>query len=158
MRSHAGGLNGVAIEVGTERQVAPLVVEYVVLRRVEPIGTRHLCPLSAQYPPVTVLHLIAVCDGADGVLAALDDRRLQRPQLSVLRLHQQVLRTLGAVLTVVAECYVECLSPLGYVWYCELQFHCLPLLFSAKIQKNYELRMTNYKIFRNFASIFIKKV
>ena len=90
VRSMLSGQVGVGIEMGTERTVTPLVVEDVILRRIEPVGTRHLRPLAAQQPSVAVLHLVVVCDRTDRMLAALYDSGLQLPRHTVLGGHQLV--------------------------------------------------------------------
>ena len=126
-----GGEIGIAVQMGTEGHVAPLVVEDVVLGRVRPVGTRHLRPLLPQHRTLGVLHLIVIGDDADRVLAALQDSCLQRPPQAVLRSHQQVRRSQRTILTTAAEHHVHALAPLRSVLNGEFQFHSFFFVLSC---------------------------
>ena len=117
------GQIGISIEMGAQGHVAPLVVEHIVLGRVKPVNTRHLRPLAAQHPPVAIFHLISVRNRADGVLPTFYNSRFLRPVHTVLRLHQQIGRSDGSVLTVEVEHDMHRLAPLCAVLYCKSQFH-----------------------------------
>ena len=77
--------------------VAPLVGKHVVLRRVKVVDTRYHVPFSAQHLSLAIFHLVGIDDVRQRMLAAHQGRRLQRPQLTVLGMHQQVLTAHRAV-------------------------------------------------------------
>ena len=140
VEGHAAGLHllavgcmlrrqvGIGIEMGTQRQVAPLVAEHITLGGIEIIGARHLRPLPAQHPAVGILHLVVISDDIKPVVTALYGRRLQCPGLSVLRQHGLVGKALGAVVAAVSDDDVHRLAPLRSVVYGKSQFHLQPYL------------------------------
>ena len=113
----------IGIEMCTQGQVAPLVVERIVLRRVKPVSTRHLRPLTPQHASVAIFHLVSVRDRADGVLSTFYDSSFLSPVYTVLCLHQQVGRPDCTVLTIEVKHDVNRLAPLCAVLYCKSQFH-----------------------------------
>ena len=118
-----GGQIGIGVQVQGQRTVAPLVRKQIVLGGIEGIDTGHYVPLAAQHLAFSVSHLITIDDVRQGMVAAHQGCRLQRPQLAVLRLHQQVLPTHHAVLTMEVDIHMETLAPCGMVVYGEFQFH-----------------------------------
>ena len=59
------------------------------------------------------------------MVAAHQSGRFQRPQLTVVSLHEQVLVTNGAILTVVVDGDMQAFAPCGVVMYGKLQFHLI---------------------------------
>ena len=127
-----GGQVSITIEVGIQRLLTPLVGKDIALRSIEVVAPCHGRPLLPQHLPLAVLHLVVVCQLADGMLARGDDRRLHRPHQSVVGVHQQVSGALGTVGAAVAEHHMETLAPLRTVLYREFQFHRFRLFTSKE--------------------------
>ena len=108
-----------------QRTVAPLVREDVVLRGIERVDARHHVPFAAQHVAIAVLHLVGIADVRQGMMAAHQSGCFQRPQLTVVSLHQQVLVTNGAVLTVIVDGDMQAFAPCSVVMYGKLQFHLI---------------------------------
>ena len=134
-----------------QRTVAPLVREDIILRGIKTIDAGHHVPLLAEHLPVGILYLIAVLDMRQRMLTTHQRRCFERPQFTILRLHQQILVAHRTILTVEINADMQAFAPCCMVMYREFQFHCKPIV-SAKIQNNYELCIMNYKLFRNFAA------
>ena len=136
----------VAIEVTRQRTVAPLVWEKVILRGVEVIDARHHIPLLSQHLPVGVLHHIAVDDVRLGMMARGHCHRFQRPQLSVLCLHREILASDGAVLIVKLQRHMQALAPCRAVSDTEFKFHYVKVFCKVTIflQKSSNFAPNNY--------------
>ena len=102
---------GVGIEMGGQRQVAPLVGEDIVLRRIEMIDTGHQVPFATDNLAVGILHLIDIDDVRQRMLARLQDGRLQRPQLTVVGLHHEMMLLHRAVLTAAFHTDIQAFAP-----------------------------------------------
>ena len=59
------------------------------------------------------------------MVAAHESGSFQRPQFTVVGLHQQVLVTYGAILAVVVDGDMQAFAPCGVVMYGKLQFHLI---------------------------------
>ena len=118
-----GSQIGIGIQVQGQGPVAPLVGEHIVPGSVEGIDARHHVPLAAQHPPIGVRHLVAIDHVRQRVLPAHQGRRLQRPQLAIVRLHQQILTAHHAVPAMEIYIHMQAFAPCGMVVYGEFQFH-----------------------------------
>ena len=66
-------------QVVLQRNVTPQIGHDIVLGRIEMIATRHTVPLPTHDLPVTILNKVGVSEILHRMLAALDDRSLDRP-------------------------------------------------------------------------------
>ena len=119
------GAIGIAIKMVGQRTIAPLVWEDVVLRGIKEIDSGHHIPLLAQHLAVGILHLIAIADMRQRMVTTDQCCRLQRPQLSVIGQHDEVLLSMSAILTMVADDYMHAFTPCCIIVYREFQFHGL---------------------------------
>ena len=132
-----GGEIGIGIQVQGQGTVAPLVGEQIILGSIEGIDTGHHVPLAAQHPALSVGHRVAIDHVRQGVLPAHQCCRLQRPQLAILRLHQQILMAHHAVPAMEIDIHMQALAPCGMVVYGEFQFHVFAII-CANVRNNAE--------------------
>ena len=119
---------GIAVKMVRQRHVVPTVGKDIVLACVKMKRASHSRPLTPYHMPVAVLHLIAVFNCYDRMLARLSCHRLCRPPLSVAGVHQNVLFFAAAVGAEIAQHHVHAFSPHRIILYCKPLLH-LPLWF-----------------------------
>ncbi len=147
---------GRRIEMHGQRTVAPPVGKHIVVRGIKVVDAGHHVPLAAQHLSVGILHLIAVTDVRQLPLTAQECCRLERPQVAVVGLHQQILMAHAAVSTMEVNADMEAFAPCRMIVYREFQFHLFSIV-SAKLRNNYQLSIVNYQLFCTFVAEIKKK-